>query len=129
MKKATAKKTAKKAPKTLESKVEEQKPLEVAESPIVTILETVKETGTTTEAAIETLAEIVTTQDSKSEFSDKENSILKKFVDSYSPPVVTEDHAKLARSLKGKTVIEVTCDKKAQESMPKFIDGIAVIFR
>jgi hypothetical protein len=62
------------------------------------------------------------------QFSESDSETFKKFINIYSPPVITKDNARLAKTPRGETFIKVSCDKQTEGSMPKFIDGLTVSF-
>lgn len=60
------------------------------------------------------------------EIPQKVKDAFKRFIDIYSPPVITEENAKLEEK-NGKYKIVVNCAEKGIEgSMPKFIDSLEV---
>lgn len=85
----------------------------------------------TPEVQTEEVQEELTEESPKPEvlvgFSKEEIDTYEKFINVYSPSVITTDNAKLDKR-NGKSIILVSYSEKGIEnSMPKFIDGLAVL--
>lgn len=125
MKKAASKKTAKKTTKVEVANVEVEEIAQESNEEAVEVTEKV-----TAEVQEEFVPDFegVDSRSSSRGFSDSDRATLDKFINVYSPPVITSANTKLAKTSRGKSVIKVTCDKATEGSMPRFIDGLSVVF-
>jgi len=129
MKKAASKKTVKKTPKVEVANVEvEEIAQESNEEAVEVTVEVTEEVAAEVQEEFVPDFEGVDSKSPSGDFSDSDRVTLDKFINVYSPPVITSANAKLAKTLRGKSVIKVTCDKATEGSMPRFIDGLSVVF-